>query len=375
MPGLQTSASNTDLLLGCSRPFDPAVELDDREATVEMRYGSAFAEIMAMRSRLKLPTPNEYEDVLKRWGLFGTEDHDRLVGHTLRAWKYLKGWIDGDNPLKTKFKVVRVETPMATYLGASGKKLVTTTRETKLDLETHTYDLDEGEIGGTPDRTLASADQKIRIIMDDKSGEDRAMVYANPSAMGQLRTLALQTDATHVAVFHSPRSGGSDSIYLDPISPKQLADHHAALRLAMSRIGDGSLRPGKWCSYCPARGSCPANYGEMVTATTKSIVALSGMGLGSLSETVDRGVFTHTWRNLEKMAKIARDLIKEEVRAGAVYDEPDGRTLQLVEVKRESLSMTSLREALGKKAGDEEIERLRKLGAVKEVVYEELRAR
>jgi hypothetical protein len=373
--GLQVSASNTDLLLNCQRPFDPAVELDEREATLEMSYGSAFAEIMAMRRKLKLPTPSEYEEILSHRQIKG-EDYDRLIGHTTRAWDAWKSWAAGRNPLGIKLKIVRIETPMATHLDVSGAgKCLTETRETKLNLETHTYDLDEGEIGGTPDVCLKSADGKIRIVSDDKTGQDRALNYNSPSTMGQLRTLALMTDATHVAVFHSPKGGSTDDIFLDPIGPKELAKHHADLRLAMSRIGDGSLRPGKWCSYCPARGSCPANYGEMVTATTKSVSAMTKLNLGSLSETVDRGVFTHTWRNLEKMAKIARDLIKEEVRAGAVYDEPDGRTLQLVEVKRESLSMTSLREALGKKAGDEEIERLRKLGAIKEVCYEELRAK
>ena len=169
--------------------------------------------------------------------------------------------------------------------------------------------------------------------------------------------------------------GGSDSIYLDPISPKDLAKHHAALRFAMSRVGDGNLRPGQWCKYCPARSNCPANYGEMVTATTKSVAALAKVNLGSLSETVDRGVFTHTWRNLEKMAKIARDLIKEEVRAGAVYEEPGGGVLKLVQKKRENISLTSIREALGKKAGEEEIERLRKLGAIKVIEWEEMNSR
>jgi hypothetical protein len=382
--GSQISASNTDLFLGCQRPFDPEVELDEREATPEMRYGSAFALIMARASELlALPkgvssqgfaTLVSASDVAHKFNV-DRETAVKLAEHTLRAWKYLKGWIDSDNPLNIKFKIARVETPMATFLSIQGNKLVTTTRESKIDLESHTYDLDENEIGGTPDRTLASADGKIRIVMDDKTGEDRALVYANPVEMGQLRTLALQTDATHVAVFHSPKSGGSDSIYLDPISPKVLAEHHAALRLAMSRVGDGSLRPGPHCKYCPARSSCPANYGEMVTATAKSVSALTKINLGSLSETVDRGVFTHTWRNLEKMAKIARDLIKEEVAGGAVYEEPDGKILTLVTQKRESLSMTSIRDALGKPAGDAEIERLRKLGAIKAVEYTELRAK
>jgi Protein of unknown function (DUF2800) len=371
--GIQVSASNSDLLLGCSRPFDPEVELDDREVTPEMNYGSAFAEVMAVGR--KAPhlrfLYKEANDAAKRWAL-SADDANALSEHTTRAFTVWKAWAAGKNSLGVKFKTVKVEAPMAVHVPEKGKPV---TRETKLDLETHTYDLDEGEIGGTPDVCLTSADKKIRVVSDDKTGQDRAMNYAEPSRMGQLRTLALMMGATHVAVFHSPKGGNTDDVFLDPIGPKVLAEHHAALRLAMSRVGDGSLRPGKWCSYCPAKGSCPANYGEMVTATAKSVTAMTKLNLGSLSESVDRGVFTHTWRNLEKMAKIARDMIKEEIREGAVIQEPDGRTLTLVDVKRESLSMTSIRDALGKPAGDAEIERLRKLGAIKEVAYEELRAK
>jgi PD-(D/E)XK nuclease superfamily protein len=371
--GSQISASNTDLFLGCQRPFDPEVELDERDSTPEMNYGSAFAETMATYAT-KSAGAKEALAIAEKWKL-GDEDLDRFTGHTIRAWNYLRNWLTGDNPLKRKFKIVRVETPMATHLSEQKGKLVTVTRETKLDLESHHYDLDEGEIGGTPDRTLVSADGKVKIVMDDKTGEDRQGFYANPSGMGQLRTLALQTDATHVAVFHSPRSGGSDSIYLDPMPTKELASHHSALRLAMSRVGDGSLRPGPHCKYCPARGSCPANYGEMVTATAKSVSALTKVNLGSLSETVDRGVFTHTWRNLEKMAKIARDLIKEEVREGALYEEPfGGGTLKLLPKSKREISLKSIREALGEKAGAEEIERLTKIGAVRTIEWEELRA-
>ena len=375
--GSQISASNTDLFLGCQRPFDPSVELDERDANDAANYGSAFAEAMAFARQQKSPSLAWTKIIplaVQKWNL-EKEDGVNLKAHIQRAFEFWAKWRDGENPLKQKLTVVRVETPMAAHLSESKGKLATVTRETKLDLETHTYDLDEGEIGGTPDVCLTDASKKIKIVSDDKTGEDRQGFYANPVGMGQLRTLALMTNATHVAVFHSPRSGGSDSIYLDPISPKELTSHHAALRLAMSRVGDGSLRPGPHCKYCPAKSSCPANYGEMVTATTKSVAALTKVNLGSLSETVDRGVFTHTWRSLEKMAKIARDLIKEEVRAGAIYEEPSGKILTLSSKKKRDISLKSIREALGEKAGEEEIARLTKIGAVREIEWEELSAR
>jgi hypothetical protein len=371
--GAQFSASRTDLGLQCPRPFDPNVEAED-DAGEAANYGSAFAELVAGNFTKKAGAP--LKEVAERWGV---SDADTLGEHAHRATLFLQKWIAGDNSLKVKFKIARVEMPLATHLDVSGAgKWLTETRETKLDLESHVYDLDENEIGGTPDLCLKSADGKIRLVIDHKTGQDRDLSeanFANPSEMGQLRTLAFMTDATHVGVFFSPRGRQQDDLYVDPISSKTLAEHHLALRQAMGRIGSGFLRVGKECKYCPARNSCPANYGEMVTATTKSVVALSGMGLGSLSETVDRGVFTHTWRNLEKMAKIARDLIKEEVRAGAVYEEPSGAILKLVAKKRENLSLTSVREALGKKAGEEEIERLRKLGVIKTIEWEELSSR
>jgi hypothetical protein len=373
--GSQISASNTDLFLGCQRPFDPEVELDDREVGDAANYGSAFAELIAKGLQKQAVNPKK---IVEQWEI-DNEESLVLFAHAARATTFLKKWIAGENSLGIKFRIAKVETPMATRIDVSGAgKLLTETRETKLDLESHVYDLDNNEIGGTPDLCLKSLDGRVRVVIDHKSGQDRDLgeaEFANPAEMGQLRTLGLMTDATHVGVFFSPRGREQDDLYLDPIGPKVLAEHHAALRLALSRVGDGSLRPGSHCKYCPARGSCPANYGEMVTATAKSVSALTKINLGSLSETVDRGVFTHTWRNLEKMAKIARDLIKEEVADGAIYEEPDGKILTLVTQKRESLSMTSIRDALGKPAGDAEIERLRKLGAIKAVEYTELRTK
>jgi Protein of unknown function (DUF2800) len=371
--GLSVSASVTDLLLQCQRPFAPDTEIE-KDVGDAANYGSAFAELVA-DALTGADKKRQYgpEAVAEKWDI--AKEAEALEAHAVRAVVFLKKWIAGDNPLKTKLKIVLAETPMATYLGPKGEVV---TWEAKLDLETHTYDLDENEIGGTPDLLLKSADGKIHLVIDHKSGQDRDLSeaeFANPSTMGQLRTLGLMTSATHVGVFFSPRGRAQDDLYVDPISAKELAEHHAALRTAMARIGDGYLRPGKQCRYCDARPSCPANYGEMVTATAKSVTAMTKLNLGSLSESVDRGVFTHTWRNLEKMAKIARDMIKEEVREGARWEEPDGKVLTLTEVKRESLSMTSIREALGKPAGDAEIERLRKLGAVKEVIFEELRAK
>jgi len=373
--GLQISASNSDLFLNCQRPFDPEVELDEREATDAMNYGSAFAEVMAeYRLRGKLPSLFVH-NVAAKWKL-DTDSEGDLAAHTSRAYALWKEW-QLQGPLD-RLKVVRVETPMATFLGATkatAKKLAVQTRETKLDLETHHYDLDANEIGGTPDVCLTSDDKKIRVVSDDKTGEDRAMVYSSPKDMGQLKTLALMTDATHVAVFHSPRSGGSDAIYLDPITPKELAEHHAALRLALSRVGDGSMRPGPWCRYCPAKSSCPTQYGELAVHTGALVKKLSGAGAIQLSDGVDRGLFVQTWSQLEKLAKIAREQIKEEVAAGEVYECPDGRVLTLTEVKRENISLKSIREALGKPAGEAEIERLRKMGAIKEITWVEMRAK
>ena len=380
--GLQASASNSDLFLNCQRPFDPDVELDERDSTLAMNYGSAFAEVMAeYRRKGKLPSLFVHA-VAARWKLDVDSEGD-LANHTSRAWSFWKAWTT-DNLLKKKLKIVRVETPMATYLGKRRQealsstdktpRLEVATRETKLDLETHHYDLDENEIGGTPDVCLTSEDKKIRVVSDDKTGEDRAMLYANPAGMGQLKTLALMTDATHVAVFHSPRSGGSDAIYLDPITPKELVEHHAALRKALSRVGDGSMRPGPWCRRCPAKGSCPTQYGELAVHTGSLVKKFAG-GPISLKDGVDRGLFVQTWSQLEKLAKLAREQIKEEVREGAVYETPSGHVLTLTEVKRENISLKSIREALGKPAGEEEIERLRKLGAIKEITWEEMRAR
>jgi hypothetical protein len=370
--GIQISASNSDLFLNCQRPFDPEVELDARESTDAMNYGSAFAEIMAKaRSSKGLIRWSEIvSGAIARWGITG-DDVGNIMVHVQRAFAYWSSWVSGANPLKKKFTIVRVETPMATFLGEDS----VTTRETKLDLETHSYDLDANEIAGTPDVCLATDGKSpVRVVLDDKTGEDRALLYASPASMGQLRTLALMTDATHVAVFHSPRSGGSDDIYLDPISPKELAEHHAALRKALARVGDGSMRPGPWCNRCPAKLTCPTQYGELAVHTGALVKKLAGGGAVQLKDGIDRGLFIQTWSQIAKLAELARDQIKEEVRAGAVYETPDGKTLELSTKSRENISLKSIREAFGK-AGEEELERLRKAGAIKKIEWEEMRPR
>jgi PD-(D/E)XK nuclease superfamily len=375
--GIQVSASRTDLFLACPRPFDPEIEPDSREDedTSKADYGSAVHELVTDQK-------SSTDEVLAKWGI-STEESLLAVAHASRAIKYLKSWLAGENPFKLKFKIVRVETPLATYLGDSGE---VETRESKFDPETHHYDLDENEIGGTPDWVLVSLPEKgkgkkvqpeIRLVLDLKTGDFHSNEFASPSKMGQMRTLALQTGATHVGIFYSARTGGSDALYVDPISDEALGDHHLTMRGAQALVGSGFMRPDptRQCRYCPVRGSCSATVGEVVRETSALVKRLDGSGALRLEQSIDRGAFHQIWSNMEKLAKIVRDQTREEVREGAVIERPDGKVLTLSEVRRESLSMTSIREALGKAAGDEEIERLRKLGAVKEVCFEELRAK
>src|SRR5580704_1250358 len=342
----QLSASKTDLFLQCQRPFaddTPEPDEDDRPKAAR-DYGTQF------------------HKALEVWvSGHGHIDDPKVIAHAKAAMVFLQNWMT--NYPSGPLNVIWTEKHLATRLLKSGIK----TRACEFDEATHTYALRLGEIGGTGD--LLVQNEKTRIIIDYKTGTSKN--YSNPKT-GQMLTLALMTNANAVAIFHSP-PGGLPVIYEEPVTKEELQAHAKALRLQRARVGDGSLRPGPECRYCPVKGTCPTQHGELLVQTTALV--RKTLGAGGLTQEIDRGVFYPMLGKLEKLAKLAREQIKEEVEMGEVYETPDGKTLTIVSVEgRESISKKSILEAMGEKEGGEMLNLLRAKGAIKESSWTELRA-
>src|SRR5205814_7122126 len=93
---IQPTASKSDLLLACQRPF--AVDAPPRESTEPMNYGSAFHEGMHERSKILLKGPAtinlDVDAIAAKWGV---KEAPALATHIDLAWSALIRWIGGEN--------------------------------------------------------------------------------------------------------------------------------------------------------------------------------------------------------------------------------------------------------------------------------------
>lgn len=350
--GIQPTASKTDLLLQCARPFSEGVEIEAREPGEAALYGTAIhkeLESLALGASL-----------------------DSVSEHARQAWGALQRFLEGENPWGETFKIVRAEIHQAWKPGGAVRNGVA------FDEGAHTYHLRPGEIGGTPDLVLLS-DKGHFVVLDYKTGAGIAGDWANNPRTGQLLTLFGMSIGGRnrggdggVAILHTPK-GGIPVVYCKPVTEMELKRHTARLKVAMSRVDDGSLRPGPECKYCPARVGCPAKDGELL----KSAGALVRKVVGSegLRDRVDPGAFHALLTELDKLIATARARFKEEVREGTVIERPDGKVLQIVTREVERVSKKKVLEVLGKKEGERELSRWRDIGVLTKEIEERLEAK
>ncbi len=358
----QVTASKTSLLLNCTRPFDPSVERTHEEPTDDMKYGSAFHEVLELNA-----TPADCKAIAAKWGV---SDAVALYKHAVLTLACLKKWLDGDNYWKEKFRVVSRETHRATRIpprGIGGGYLGVITRVCDFDKETHTYDLRKGEFGGTDDLVVESSITDYerhtmrlrRVVIDYKSGDWGT--YHTPKDLPQMMTLALQTNADAVAILHSPREG-IPVMHVDDVSAAELSAFAKRLKKQMARIGDGTLRPGEHCKRCPAKVGCPARDADLLQKANAIIkVAVSSE---EMAQPLDKGRFHVFLQELGRLEKRAREVLKADVKAGEVIVRPDGQVLVIRTAEYETLSKASVIRALGKSKGEKVIADLRKKGCV-----------
>jgi hypothetical protein len=384
------------LLLECSYAF--SLEFRNVTSGEPARFGSGYHDIVAAKLQGKTL---DVDIVAKKWG----EDikADELQQHVAQSYPILKAWLDGRNEFKIDFMSrkglkghkILLEKAVALRPGKSGRFI-------KSHNEEHKYeDLEDGEIPGTLDLARVpvspAAAKSPVLIMDHKTGE--AEEFFDPLSKPQLRSLAAAvmratgTKEAIVAVNHARRRGLA-KIYADKVTLKELKEYESKLGTAMDRIGDGTMRPGPWCKWCPAgkANTCPARdgnlletSGDILTGLTAAGGALSQEGLtandvvvaragGSLTREQRIGHLYEITRKAEALAKRIREEIRNEIIASKgrlLPPIPDGY-LVVREYEKEEIGKKSIIDAMGKVAGAREIERLRRAGAFRTVKVTQL---
>lgn len=364
--GLQPSASRTALLLECSYPFGD-VEIEPHPSREPARYGSAWHQIMAACLRRPLSASayaKAVDAAAKRYDVASCAEE--LAGHVKSSLKVLQNWL-----VREKLEVVEVETAYA--IDPNGKS-----RPIEPHDDEHRYDCRSFEVPSTVD--LIARHARRQVILDHKTGHDEG--FAKPAAVPQMRTLGLIDKTTEVAIFHADRQG-LPIVYSSEVEGAR--DHRAALSRALSRVGDGSMRPGPWCGRCPASDVCPARSAEILGDATAALVRasivladepidpkLAPVPANAVNSVEDRAAALHElFKKLRPIMKAGHNEIVALVKAGRVVETREG-ALVLQTQTYETLSKKSVLEALGKAAGEREIERLRKKGAVRETTREML---
>lgn len=359
---LLPTASKTDLLFACTWPWGRRVRREppgDRT-----RFGSAFHEVMELLLAGPPAGKTRWADVAKKWEV----DADELLVRVDAAYPIVEAWLQGDNLWGVTFppESLRTEVSVAYNVMTGDARYCDNPDE-----EAHEYlDRLPGEIPGTVD--LYAIVGTTLLVLDHKSGWNVAADWQprTPAENGQLRTLALALLWLHpdveqiiVAFFHAPASG-SAIVMGDELTRADLKAHSKALRQAMGNIGNGWLRDGPWCEYCPAWDLCPTNRNALVELK-RGIGPLTREKVGAIHQA------TATYDQL-------RDRLRSEIRAWvSTHGEgvrPDGQEVAIIEKEVRNLSQASILRAMGPLKGAKEIDRLEKLGCVEVTTRHELRA-
>jgi PD-(D/E)XK nuclease superfamily len=302
---------------------------------------------------VQVKTTKTVKAIAKKWDVDGEELRERLA----TAAPVIHKWLNGGNawgsftrgPLFTEVSVAyNPDTGKARAIPGPSEDL-------------HEYpDVEEGEIPGTVD-LLGSLNPQTLLVLDHKSGWAVAADWQphTPAENGQLRTLATACAALYgakrvvVAFFHAP-ANGEPIVLADEMVANDFEAHRKQLRGALARIGNGWLRPGEHCSYCPAWRVCPTN--------TTSLVELKRAG-GPLTST-RVGAIHQAMAEYNYLVDKLRTEIRGWVEAHGVAERPDGKLVGIVERDVERLSKEQIIEALGALKGAKLLDALRKQGAL-----------
>lgn len=345
------SMSHTDLLLQCQWPFSREVPYD--APGEEAVFGTGYHGLMATAMQHNVVEVKAKGDpaLLER------------VNSTLAE---LRPWLRGGNPWKVDWigqtNQIFIERSMAYNPNGSVGRFISNPDES------HVYhDASRHELPGTLDfASLPDRPKVPLLILDYKTGYE----VGTPLESGQLKSIALAFSDIHsrsrvvIGFVHAP-SNSRPTIYADEIDPKDLRSHGLRLREAFSRIGDGSLRPGDHCRYCPGRSICPTQTNALAALKSNPNQALTSERVGAI----------HQALNLyDGLSKTLREQIRSWVKDNGPAVRPDGKVVDLVSKAFSNLSQASIMRAMGPIEGGKELERLEKAGAIERGERMELRA-
>jgi len=380
-------------LLACPRPFDPALKNEPDEPGEPARYGSSFHAVVAAclktggsGKKAALETTPAYaravDEAAKQYDVRSARDE--LAGHAKSSVKVLRNWLE-----REKLKVAEIEAAYVVHPHMNGTWLA---KAIPPHDEDHRYAIEVGQIAGTVDLIALSSNRARAIVIDHKTGSGDADHFAQPASIPQMRTLGLVADAAseiEVGIFHADRRG-LPIMYAEPYERLAQRAHAIELHEALARVGTGFLRPGVQCRYCPARVTCPAHAADLLAERTAALVRsantfaaepvsptalytrLAVAPPDALSAEARAGVLYDLLKKFRVLEKAGSEAIRRLVRSGAVVETRDGGTLALQEQSYETISKKSIVEALGKIAGEKELARLRKKGAMRETKREML---
>lgn len=364
---MQPTASRADLLLECSYPFAPDRIVEGSSSTEAQRYGIAFH--AAIAELLKVGPEKAELDAL-------TALDDAARKHVVASHSRLEGW------LLDNYWVGRCRRHVEVSLAYCPRNATARLCEPP-SVEDHIYpDLRQDEIGGTADLIVVPSDKaRPLLVLDHKTGMWGD--FARPERLPQLLVLGAAAclkwgRAEFVpAILHSPRDG-LPIVYEGEamLSPGSIPFNHK-LRLAMARVGDGSLRPGSHCGRCPVRSQCPAHSADLLKEAGSLVERATLVGSELVLVANTNGALTREEKigRLHLLLSRFRELDSravQEMKMALVNEpglepvRPDGKTLGLKTRTVERLSKASIERALGKERGAAMIEKLRKLGCLEE---------
>lgn len=391
---IQPSASKAYIFANCSYAFDPAhEELSGSPGTAASRYGSAFHDVIASLIEMSLKTgtkPKTFAELVDNacvtWKIPPAAKIE-LAGHVWGSFLYLRNWMRGDNQWAIDWTAKNagtliVEKSYAVDVSQYGERDVVVREIDPPTVEDHTYEnLKPFEIPMTADVMVIDGDVPP-LVLDHKTGSSKD--FSEPELDEQMLTMGLATtpriDQDVVLAVHHADRRGLPMLYALDVPQTTLIAHEKRLARAFDRIGDGSMRPGPWCTYCPAKSICPTQYSK-IAPTAMAIVESVG-----LSITRPEGDFEITPQFMGKMHFLRSQINAVMKRVDAeihqyvednpseVITRPDGKSLEWVTREYENISKKAFVDVLGVIEAEKWFVKLRKLGVLAKNSRRELHA-
>jgi hypothetical protein len=351
MPAIRPTASKLALLEACAFPFRPELDIVEEPVGVGALTGTGLHLLIDAAIEEKpepaIPDGADAEAVQQMFAMW-------------KAW-----WATFAGTLWW-----RAEVPVAIDLETGRGRILPSKGHRDYS------DASPTEIPGTAD--VVGLDGDMLHVGDWKSGHPDYLEEAITSR--QLLGLVLplyrsvpgvkraRAFIAHVA----PDGVRIDSAIFDELD---LDAGEAELREQVAAIPTSTPAPGAHCRWCPARALCPESERGLAALVEETPAAALAAILRGQEITADRAALAARALPLldELGGRVRKMLTAEAKKRGGSILIGKGRALKVISFPRESISKSSINEALGDVDADAVITRLRDAGAFKQSTVEQLR--